>query len=202
MLYLKFFVVVMERVQRYAIIAVLALITYLFVYIISNYAMHGIAYNWRFESGTISANYALMPLFGFVLVFFGLSFWKKRFGEKNSVMATLFAIFVLLSLAAFGIVLWFFYIGNANLIFGQVKNQFNSVNKTPPKFLYSICASNCNASGFSCFLSQDGTAFICQVNFWSELFRSSFFLFWLAGIFAGISFFFYEFLKRLLKEKQ
>ena len=203
MLYLKFFVVAMEKgMQRYVIIAALALISYLLVYIIANYAMSGIAYDWRFESASISANYALMPLLGFVFVFFGLSFWKKRFKEKNSVLAVLFTFFVLLSLVAFSLVLWFFYRGNVDAIFSQVRNQFDRANKTPPSFAYTICAFNCNASNFGCFLSQDNGTFICQVNFWNELFRSSFFLFWLAGIFAGISFFVYEFLEKLIKEKQ
>ena len=203
MLYLKFFVVAMRKsMLKHAIIAVLALITYLLVYVISNYAMSGIAYDWRFESASISANYALMPFFGFAFVFFGLSFWKKRFKEKNSALAVLFIFFVLLSLVAFSIVLWLFYIGNVDAIFGQVRNQFNRANQTPPSFVYSICAFNCKVSNFRCFLSQDNSTFTCQVNFWNELFRSSFFLFWLAGIFAGISFFVYEFSEKLLKEKQ
>ena len=192
----------MEKgIQKYAIIAVLALISYLLVYIISNYVMSGTVYDWRFESASISANYALMPVFGFAFVFFGLSLWKKRFKEKNSALAVLFTFFVLLSLVAFGLVLWFFYKGNVDAIFGQVRNQFNRANQASPSFAYSICAFNCKVSNFSCFPSQNNSTFICQVNFWNELFRSSFFLFWLASIFAGISFFVYEFLEKLLKEK-
>ena len=188
-----------NKMLEYALIAVLALLTYFAVYLLCNYGLRWLGtYDWRFESATISPAYAFMPFIGFALVFYGLYSWQKKFKEKKTVLAVLFIFFILFSLLAFWLNLWFFYRPNATSILDYTKNVFESAGKPAPKLAYTICMADCKTESSGCVSGvRIADIALCthyQVNFWKEFFKSAFFVFWIAGIFAGVLFFLYDML--------
>ena len=183
-----------EKVRSYGIMIAFAVITYALVYIITNYGLHNVAYDWRFNSASVSLNYALMPIFGFIFGFFGLEYWKKTFDEKRNALLALFMLFILVSLLSFAIAVWFFYKPTVDMAFSRIADNFKRANRELPYFSYNVCFANCKSPGFGCFLLEEQNRYVCEINFWNELFRSAFFPFWLACLLAGFSFFAYDFL--------
>jgi hypothetical protein len=195
-----------NKIIRYMLIAVLALLTYFAVYLLCNYALRWLGtYDWRFESATISPTYAFMPFLGFSLVFYGLYSWQQKFKEKKASLAVLFVFFILFSLVAFWLNLWFFYKPVVDSYFGRIKNAYANNPAQMPALSYGVCTSGCKVnSGFACPVIEEAgrTIVLCEVNFWSEFFRSAFFVFWVSGILAGITFFVYDMLAKLFAKQK
>jgi len=203
-----------ETLLRYAMILAFAILTYALVYVISNYGLKGFGidvYDWSFDSKSYSPMYGFAPIAGFVLVFFGLMYWQRRFKESHAVMALLFVAFVFASLFAFWLNLWFFYSDSASAVFEQTKNEIVAMygQDALKSFYtrYNVCISACQIEGgFDCKNlvdeKQNKITLLCEINYFNEFKRSAFLPFLISGIFAGLCFFVYDFIVRHLKKSK
>ncbi|MCX8189626.1 MAG: hypothetical protein N3F05_00115 [Candidatus Diapherotrites archaeon] len=201
-----------ERQTKYIIVAIFAILSYALTYfaVIALREWGVKLYDWSFTSKKYNAMYSFAPIAAFVLVFFGLIYWKGQFNEKVPALIFIYIVGIIALLFAFWLNLWFFYSDRASMIIGGAKAEIERINLLRPDLgvtldaSYSVCLVNCNQqSGFGCNQSNEGKEILlrCEVNYLSEFYQSAFFPFWLSSIFSGIFFFAYVLIEGIIWKK-
>ncbi|MEM4662922.1 MAG: hypothetical protein QXM75_02790 [Candidatus Diapherotrites archaeon] len=203
-----------KKVFDYFIFFVFAIVTYGATYFISNYVLREFGlnvYNWAFDSKQYNAMYGFAPIAAFVLVFFGLKYWKEYFKESTRVLLLIYFLGIFALLFAFWVNLWFFYSDAAIRTIGNFEEQIARAEAQYGVDIsfsasYNVCVFGCTQkSGFGCIQKDNQQEkeimLICEVNYLSEFYQSAFLPFWLSSIFAGIFFFAYLVMdKKISKE--
>lgn len=197
---------------KYIVIALSAILVYALTYFsVIALGEWGVdLYDWSFTSKRYNAMYGFAPIAAFVLVFFGLMYWKNHFNEKAPVLLVIYVIGVFALLFAFWLNLWFFYSDRASMVIGSAREEVDKINLMKPELgatlnaSYGVCMANCKQqSGFGCTQALEGTKLTlnCEVNYFSEFKQSAFFPFWLASIFSGFFFFAYLLIEGTIEQK-
>ncbi|MCX6802615.1 MAG: hypothetical protein NT067_05915 [Candidatus Diapherotrites archaeon] len=208
--------------KKILLAAFLLVVSYMAIYLLSNYAggifskLPGIGtffpfYDWRFDSKTISPMYALMPVIGFLAVYFLVFFTKREFDWGFVESAKFPVALIILSLFAFYFVPVYFYSMQSASVaeqdgytqtcfyrfekeFGKTQNvsaqkemgnEFNSGN-----CLWDSCF-NCANLQFDEVSGGTRTAVqkaACQINYWKCFGQSAFLIFIFGAIAGWISF--------------
>ncbi|MEM0360306.1 MAG: hypothetical protein QXK06_03145 [Candidatus Diapherotrites archaeon] len=187
----------------------LLVVSYMAIYLFSNYAsgffsgLPGIGtlfplYDWRFDSsaGSVSPMFALMPLLGFLSVYFLAYFLKKEFDWHFVETAWFPVVLVFFSLLAFFFAPFFFYMNQTQAskvqtCFLRFQKDYGAEKDPQLEMGKDFKAGNCVwDSCFGCgYLKLTGSEpqIVCQINYLKCLGQSAFLVFVFGAIAGWVS---------------